>query len=144
MTSNPQGTVFFIDRCLGKHLILDELRKTGVQVETHDNHFPPGATDEQWIPEVGKKGWVVLTKDKRITYNTMERRAVAYAEIRMFTLASTKLSGKDAAIAFSNALEGMLKFVRKYPAPFIAKVYKDGKVDLWKDANELLDEIGEI
>jgi len=141
MTSDSQSTIFFIDRCLGKHPILEKLRATGIQIEAHDDHFPRGATDEQWIPQVGKKGWVVLTKDKRISYNTMERQAVARAGIRMFTLASTKLSGEDTAIAFSKALQTMLNFLRKHPAPFIAKVYKDGKVMLWKDAEQLLDEI---
>ena len=35
----------------------------------------------------------------------------------------------------------MLKFIAKNPAPFIAKVYKDGKVSHWKDAQDLQDEI---
>ena len=35
----------------------------------------------------------------------------------------------------------MLKFIAKNPAPFIAKVYKDGKVSRWKDAQDLLYEI---
>ncbi len=141
MTSDSKGTVFFIDRCLGKHPITEELRGTGVQVEVHDDHFPSGATDAQWIPQVGKMGWIVLTKDKRITYNALERQAVARAGIRMFTLASTGLSGEDTAFAFKKALNPMLKFLGKNPAPFIAKVYKDGNIKKWKDANDLLSEI---
>lgn len=50
MTSDSKGVTFFIDRCLGKHRVLEELRATGIQVEIHDDHFPLGATDEQWIP----------------------------------------------------------------------------------------------
>lgn len=71
----------------------------------------------------------------------MERHAVARAKIRMFILASSKLTGEEIAMAFQKALESMLKFMEKNDAPFIAKVYKDGKVLAWKEANELLAEI---
>jgi hypothetical protein len=47
MISDSQGIVFFIDRCLGKHSIVEKLRETGIQVEVHDDHFPRNATDEQ-------------------------------------------------------------------------------------------------
>lgn len=141
MTSPSGNTVFFIDRCLGKHPIAEEIRSAGVQVEIHDDHFPAGATDQEWIPQVGRKGWIVLTKDQRIAYNALERQAVARVGIRMFTLSSGNVSGKDTAIAFRKALNPMLKFISKNPAPFIAKVYKDGSVKPWKNANDLLSEI---
>ncbi|NER45658.1 MAG: hypothetical protein F6J92_02985 [Symploca sp. SIO1A3] len=71
----------------------------------------------------------------------MERRAVALVGARMFNLASKGLSGEEMAIAFRDALPSMLKFIAKNQAPFIAKVYKDGKVVTWKDATDLLKEI---
>ncbi|MGK7927370.1 MAG: hypothetical protein AB4290_19370 [Spirulina sp.] len=142
MTKEHKTTVFFIDRCLGKHPILERLRATGITVEVHDDHFPQNALDIEWIPEIGKRGWIILTKDARIARNTIERQAVAYAGIRMFTLASKKLSGEETAIAFQSALPSMLKFITKNTAPFIAKVYKSGKVLAWKTASELLAEIG--
>ncbi|MEQ8467292.1 hypothetical protein [Coleofasciculus sp. E1-EBD-02] len=52
-----------------------------------------------------------------------------------------KLSGEEIATAFRDALPSMLKFISENQAPFIAKVYKDGKVVAWKDATDLLDEI---
>lgn len=39
MSLEPKTIVFFIDRCLGKHPILERLRETGVTVEIHDDHF---------------------------------------------------------------------------------------------------------
>lgn len=141
MNLKPKTTVFFIDRCLGKHPILEMLRETGVSVEIHDDHFPQNTLDQDWIPQVGEWGWIILTKDARIARNTIERQAVARAGIRMFNLASKKLSGEEIATAFRDALPSMLKFISENQAPFIAKVYKDGKVVAWKDATDLLDEI---
>jgi hypothetical protein len=141
MNSTAKTTVFFIDRCLGKHPIVEMLRKTGVTVEIHDDHFPQNTFDQDWIPKVGQWGWIILTKDERIARNPTERQAIARVGARMFNLASKKLSGEETAFAFLDALQSMLKFASNNQAPFIAKVYKDGRVAPWKNAIELLDEI---
>lgn len=132
---------FFIDRCLGSKSIVTELRNFGIAVEIHDDHFPKDAQDIDWLPEVGKRQWVILTKDARIGKNQLERIAVTTAGIKMFTLASQNLTGKDMADIFLKSITKMQEFVRQHPAPFIAKVYRDGRVEMWKDAQTLLDEI---
>ena len=123
--SEPEIT-FFIDRCLGKKLIATAFKSSGIAVEIHDNHFSQNAIDVDWLPEIGKRGWVVLTKDARISQNHLERMAVTNAGIKMFTLASQNLSGKKMADIFLGAVTKMQEFVRKHPAPFIAKVYRFG------------------
>jgi len=45
-------------------------------VETHDDHFPQGALDREWLPEVGERGWVPITKDREIRYRAAEREAL--------------------------------------------------------------------
>jgi hypothetical protein len=137
----PQSITFFIDRCLGKKSIPDILRAAGISVEIHDNHFDKGALDVDWLPQVGEQGWIVLTKDDKISKNQLERIAVARAQIKMFVLASQRLPGKDMAAIFLKAIVPMQEFVRKYPAPFIAKIYRDGKIYLWKDSKELSAEL---
>lgn len=139
--SSPEIT-FFIDRCLGSKRIVTALKSSGIAVEIHDDHFAKDAQDVDWLPEVGKQGWVVLTKDAKISKNHLERMAVTNAGISMFTLASQNLSGKEMADIFLKSVSKMQEFVRKHPAPFIAKVYRDGRVEMWKDAQTLLDELG--
>jgi hypothetical protein len=106
-----QATTFFIDRCLGTKAIVEALREINVSVEIHDAHFMQGALDVDWLPEVGNRGWVILTKDARIGKNQIERMAVASANIRMFVLASQNLSGSDMADAF---ILSMLSGAEKY------------------------------
>lgn len=132
--TQPQSITFFIDRCLGNKFIVETLRKAGITIEIHDEHFDKGAQDIHWIPEIGKKGWVVLTKDANIGKNSLERIAVANAQVKMFVLASQGLSGKDMATIFLKVIVPMQEFVRKHPAPFIAKIYRDGSITLWKDS----------
>lgn len=137
-------TVFFIDRCLGSVRLAAALRQSGITVEIHDDHFPKDAQDEDWLPEVGKRGWIVLTKDSRIAKRTSERLAVASANIRMFVLASQNLPGQDMVEVFRKAFMAMQAFTRKNPSPFIAKIYKSGEVSEWKNHEELLTELNEM
>ncbi len=137
----PQSITFFVDRCLGSKCIVETLQGAGINIEIHDKHFDKGAQDVDWLPEVGKRGWVVLTKDANIGKHTIERIAVTRAQIKMFALASQSLSGGDMAAIFLKAIVSMQEFVREHPAPFIAKIYRDGKVSMWKDNQMLLEEL---
>lgn len=141
-TGQSQEIRFFIDRCLGSKRIVTALKSSGIAVEIHDDHFAKDAQDVDWLPEVGKRGWVILTKDARIGKNHLERMAVTNAGISMFTLASQNLSGQEMADIFLKSITKMQEFVRQHPAPFIAKVYRNGRVEMWKDAQTLLDELG--
>jgi hypothetical protein len=51
---------------LGGKRIAEVLRNAGISVEIHDGHFDKGAQDVDWLPDVGRRGWIVLTKDARI------------------------------------------------------------------------------
>ena len=75
-TGSNSEIIFFIDRCLGKKHIATALQSSGIAVEIHDDHFGQNAIDVDWLPEVGRRGWVVLTKDARISKNHLERMAV--------------------------------------------------------------------
>ena len=67
--------VFFTDRDLGA-LFPRILSEAGLSVETHDSHFSHGTKDVEWLPAVGRNGWFVLSRDKRIRYRPNEQAAV--------------------------------------------------------------------
>jgi hypothetical protein len=138
--SQLQPTTFFIDRCLGTKSIVEALREINVSVEIHDDHFSQGALDVDWLPEVGNRGWIILTKDANIGKNQIERMAVASANIRMFVLASQNLSGSDMADIFVRSILEMKKFISSNPAPFIAKVYSNATVKQWRNSADLMEE----
>jgi hypothetical protein len=59
----------------------------------------------------------------------------------MFALASQNLSGTEMAAIFLKAIVPMQEFVREHPAPFIAKIYRQGNINMWKDSQMLIDEL---
>jgi hypothetical protein len=123
----------FLDRNLGKHTIAEALRQAGADVQIHDDHFPQGTTDEVWLREVGRRGWVVLTKDDRIRYRSQEQSALMQARVRAFVLVAKGLSGAEMAAVFVKALPAIHRFVARYQPPFIARVTRSGEVSMFKD-----------
>lgn len=129
--------IFFIDWCLGK-AVANALIEAGALIEHHGDHFDQNTADTEWLSVVGDRGWVVLTKDQVIGRNQLELRAIASANVKVFSLASGNLTRQQMANLFVDVLEKLKKFTQGNQSPFIAKIYKGGKVKLWKSQAQLL------
>src|SRR5688572_3484619 len=47
----PEPLVFFIDRSLGRKKVPEALRAAGVEIRVHDELFPQGTLDVDWLRE---------------------------------------------------------------------------------------------
>jgi len=119
---------FFADASIGRRIVPTALRAAGLRVVVHDDRFPPGTLDEDWLAEAGRLDWLVLTKDKRIRYRQIERRALERAGVGAFVFTGKDLTGEEMAQAIVKALPKILRFARKTPRPFIATVTAGGTV----------------
>ena len=128
--SRVEPLILFLDRSLGKHIVAEALRQAGAAVEVHDDHFLQDARDEEWLREVGQRGWIVLTRDDRIRYRLHERTALLQAGVRAFVLVRRSLAGPTMAATFVQALPAIRRFVTRYQPPFIARVTQTGRVSL--------------
>lgn len=52
--------------------------------------MPRGTLDDDWLPVVGRRGLVVITRDQRIGYRPAEKRAWVDHGVRGFVLTGTK------------------------------------------------------
>src|SRR5437867_10496404 len=129
-TPPSPALVFFVDRSLGQKIIAEKLRQSGVQVQIHDAHFPQNAPDEDWISEVGRQGWVVLTKDDRIRYRPAALDAYRRHKVRVFIFGSGEMKAQEMAEAFVRALPKISRFALKKPAPFFARITRSGVVSI--------------
>jgi hypothetical protein len=129
--SSPDDFVLYLDENLcNTGAILDSLTKLAVRFERHLAHFSPGTLDETWLPLVGAKGWILLTSDKRIRYNMLEKHALEIHCVREFVFTSGNMSGQDMAAALELALKKMRSFCRRTKPPFVASVTRAGEVHL--------------
>ena len=74
---------------------------------------------------------MVLTKDSKIRYRALEREALLNAKVRAFIFVAGNLPASEAAAIFVAALPAMKRFMQIHTPPFIAKIYRDSKVELW-------------
>lgn len=140
----PEQIVLFIDRALGRNIIANRLRAEGARVEIHDEHFGQACVDEEWLTEVGKRGWVVLTKDKHFQRRELEISAIANANVRVFQLTAGNIQGNEMAEVFSKALPKIQRLASNNPAPFVARVSRTGVVQLVYSSRKLKKRYGRV
>ncbi len=85
---SPEPPVFFIDRSLSKRIFGRLFAAAGIACRLHDDHFPPDTPDTDWIQQVGAKGWIILSADRRIRYNPPEKAAFLCSGTFAFMIAS--------------------------------------------------------
>jgi hypothetical protein len=133
--------VYFTDRDLGKRFP-EILRSHGLTVERHADHFASDTPDEVWLETAGRRGWIVLTHDRRIRYKPNERDALMRHGVGLLVIVGAA-PYPDLARAFMTTLRRVEQFLGTHKPPFIAKVYRPspaetaqrstapGRVELW-------------
>ncbi|KAA1260860.1 hypothetical protein LF1_34020 [Rubripirellula obstinata] len=104
------------------------LEDVGAIVQLHTDHFEQDAEDQHWLPIVGQRGWIVLTKDRHILVNQIEVVALLRSGTASFILKSADMTGKDMGQAFAKAHTDMVRMIQRKPMPFIATITKAGTV----------------
>jgi hypothetical protein len=125
--SSAERPEFFLDRSLGR-ITASRLRSAGYVVHLIADHYPNDASDvpdEEWIAEGCSRGWVLLTKDKRIRYRAEELEALE--EGHLFCLVSGNMDIDAMTQAFLDALPKIERVVGEEPVG-VWHVYRDGKI----------------
>ncbi|MGI9156661.1 MAG: hypothetical protein ACR2FG_08495 [Marmoricola sp.] len=116
--SSDRPPEFFFDRSLGK-TSARLLREHGWTVHLIADFYPDDAAeiaDEQWIAEGCRRGWILLTKDKKVRYRTQELAALRNGHL--FCLASGNLDLQAMAQRFIEAGPAIVRAHRKHSVGF--------------------------
>jgi hypothetical protein len=138
----PDPFVLFLDEtshnCKPIHASLESM---GVEYVRHGARFQSGANDEVWLPVIGQEKLVILTCDKRIRYNQLERDKIMEHECREFVFTSGNLTGPMMGEVLKKAVPEMKKICRRWPAPFIATISQSGSVAVrWDKGGSIHDQ----
>jgi hypothetical protein len=141
--SQPDDPIFFLDRCLGKKIVAERLRSSGLRVEVHADHFPqtessPEEHDGTWLVTAGRKGWVILTKDEKIRRNQIELAALLSARAPTFASTAGNLTGDQLADSFLAAMPQIRRFLKRHRPPFVATVSRLGAVRMLLTHSDLI------
>jgi len=121
----PRGKLppeFLVDRCLGKS-VAEAIRELGHIVHTLESVYGAAAAltvdDEDWLGRAGQRGWIVLTKDKKIRHNRFELAMIHRARAKVFCLTSGNLTGSEQVNRFVQNLNRIIaRSARRGPMVF--------------------------
>jgi hypothetical protein len=117
---------FFLDYQIGRFIVAQALRDAGAKVEVHLDHFEEATPDPEWIPEIGRRDWVLITKDKNIRRNPLERAAYEAARVRGFVVTGKDMNGAELASLLVRCLPGMVYRVAGTPGPSLFTISRGG------------------
>jgi hypothetical protein len=127
--SPPEPLTFIVDRCLGKGLVA-ALQARGIDARFLDDcGFSETTDDVHWFGPVGERGWVALSRDKKMRHKPAELRAIRAANLRLFLLQTKRINGQIIVGVFEKQWQKIEEFARANQAPFIAGV-DNGRVAL--------------
>lgn len=92
--------------------------------------FSTGTLDVDWIPVVGERQWILITKDKSIRKREIELRLLNSARVRTFVLTAAGLKGDEQAHVVKEALPAMLRLLRRRSSHFIARITAQSNVEI--------------
>jgi 5S rRNA maturation endonuclease (ribonuclease M5) len=90
----------------------------GCTVERHSTHFSPESPDDEWIPVCAEKGWIIISGDKGIIKDGINRAAVQESRAKVFILADTDGKGADWAASLALAARKVLTISQTNGGPF--------------------------
>jgi hypothetical protein len=102
------------------------LRAAGAEVEVHLDHFPGDMPDVEWIPEVARRGWVLITKDQNIRRNPLEREAYRAAQLRGFVATGRDMNAKELGELLVRCLPGMARRTAGRRGPSLFAISRGG------------------
>jgi len=90
--------------------------------------FAPNEEDVNWLAEVGRRKWIVLTKDARIRKRIIERRALKAAAVHAFFMGNGCRGDTVMAEAYVSALPAIRRAIRSATTPIWMTVHADGRL----------------
>jgi hypothetical protein len=123
----PPQPVIFLDECVAGEALAKALRARGLRVESHGTlGIIRGTPDLEWIPNVAKNGWVILSKDK--FENTGERKIIEAVGAAVFVLRYRDGRTEDIVRIFGQVINNICRGCMTRTRPLLAFVRRSGEI----------------
>lgn len=141
--------VLFTDEDTGCHqdnLLPSILIDAGLTVECFEKHFERGIEDKEWLSFCGNKGWIAVTKDKRIRLQDASTVSLVESNTRVLTLIGD-WPHKELTINLANSIYVLERIVKREKPPCILKLHmaasaaretgRSGKIEVYQNHEQL-------
>jgi len=100
------------------------LRELKAAFERHSSHYMQDEDDDVWIPDVTRRGWIIISGDKGIENDGINRQAVIDSKAKVFVLSDTNSRGIEWAASLVLAHKRIIEIAEKNDGPFYCTVNK--------------------
>lgn len=91
----------------------------------HEWGFKPETQDDVWIAECGKQGWAILSGDKGLEKNPVNRKAVIDAACKVFLFTDNNSKAEEWAAAIIMARKQIARIIEKNDGPFYVHIGRE-------------------
>jgi hypothetical protein len=142
------GRVIFIDRSLASKRLPKLLERMGFEVELHNTYFVHDEMDDKWIPQVSARQWVILSGDKRLSVEPLNKEAVRASNAQVLLVTDSNSLPEQWAASIIVGRYEIQRLLDKNPGPVFIKIGKQAKdhvhiakEHLWSRATENTDPV---
>ena len=120
--------MIFIDRSIPKS-VAAALKQVRDDVVWLEDAFPHRTTETEWLPEVGRREWLVISRDKKIRTRPGERRMLQEGKVGCFIIGQKKNPTRwEYLKLLAVTLDEMEEIFSSTQRPFIYVIHKDGRL----------------
>jgi hypothetical protein len=95
------------------------LKSAGVTVRRPGKDIEFGTRDEGWLATAGAEGWIVLMRDQRVRYRTLEIQSLREARVGAFVLTAGQATAQATAVVILAKLPKILSIASSELKPFL-------------------------
>ena len=127
-----EEVILVLDENLSGESIYTALKEAGLPVRQQTDYVPRGATDQQLLEGlISHPNFVLVTKDRDFRYKQHLVECMRIARFRVFALtAAGNKRGEEIVSQILDAWPSMQRFLKKNPAPFVAKVSSNATITI--------------
>ena len=119
---------FFLDNNLSP-LLAAGLRAFGEDAQHLRDVFPADTADEVWLPDIGRRGWYLVSRDKKIAKKRAQRVVLTEAGVGAFFFVQKKdYTGWEWVEVVVGRWREMKAWCEAHPAPFVAGIPERGRI----------------
>lgn len=127
MPPDTERRVVFIDRNSGGRSFKALLEAAGLSVVLHDEHFGHTTEDHEWLAQVGRSGWLLVSGDDQTTRSRLFLEQLEASRAHVFILLGLNGASREAkAGCIIDTYQRMREIAARDEPPAVWRIGRDG------------------
>lgn len=128
----PKKFTAYLDAAVGCSEVKEAFNANKIKYKLHTSFYRPSTPDKEWLPRVGREGWVLITTDDSMQYRGAEKAAIMAYKVRSFVF-KPRMDGRGIARFLVRMMPAMRRFCGLHGRPFIGSLLESGTIRLILD-----------